>query len=208
MKFILMVEGFTERDAAAEFIRRWLNPRLSRRVGIKVERFNGCDQFWTKAPKHAQMHLDGNGQADIVAVIGLLDLYGPAFYPPDKDTAEERILWGTAEMERRVKREKFRMFFAVHEFEAWILSSPHLLPFRFSNAELHRIQHPEKVNFNDPPSYLLDRCYLKNEKSSYRKTVHGVQLFRKLDPNDAYNKCPKFGEMLDEMLALARRCGL
>ena len=99
------------------------------------------------------------------------------------------------------------MFFAVHECEAWILSQPGLLPFNPPNQELRRMQNPERVNFNEPPSKLLNRLYKSNCREAYKKTVHGAGLFRKLDPNEAYEKCPHFKSMLDEMLSLARQAG-
>ena len=41
MKFVLFVEGHTERKALPDFIRRWLDSRLAQRVGIKAVRFEG-----------------------------------------------------------------------------------------------------------------------------------------------------------------------
>ncbi len=41
MKFVLLVEGQTEKDSAAAFIKRWLDPRLKQPVGIQVASFNG-----------------------------------------------------------------------------------------------------------------------------------------------------------------------
>jgi len=42
-----------------------------------------------------------------------------------------------------------------------------------------------------------------------RKLVtHGSELFRKLEPDLAYKKCPRLEELLDEMLKLAKEAGL
>ncbi len=40
MKFILLVEGKTERDAAAAFFKRWLDPQLRQPVGIRTVPFD------------------------------------------------------------------------------------------------------------------------------------------------------------------------
>ncbi len=45
MKFVLLVEGNTEKQTAAEFLKRWLDPQLMNRVGIQVIRFNGYSQL-------------------------------------------------------------------------------------------------------------------------------------------------------------------
>ena len=44
--------------------------------------------------------------------------------------------------------EKFRLFFAVHEFEAWLLSQPDIFPREIKNALQNRIAQPEQVNFD------------------------------------------------------------
>jgi len=66
---------------------------------------------------------------------------------------------------------------------------------------------PETVNFHEPPSFLLARLY-KRTGRNYKKRVDGPNLFDKADPARAYEKCPCFGQMLDEMLTMARNAGL
>ena len=207
MRFILLVEGYTERDAAAAFLKRWLDRRLPKPVGIRTDRFEGWPEFCKRAPQKAQAYLDSPESGEIIAVIGLLDLYGPACYPDQVTEARERYQWGVSEMVSRVDRDRFRMFFAVHEFEAWLLSQPGILPFTPSNPETTRMQNPEAINFREPPSHLLDRLYQRNGGRHYKKTTHGKQLFNKLDPETAYEKCPHLKEMLDEMLRLAQQAG-
>jgi hypothetical protein len=41
MKFILFVEGYTEKQGILTFLKRYLDPRLSQPVGIKPVRFDG-----------------------------------------------------------------------------------------------------------------------------------------------------------------------
>jgi hypothetical protein len=208
MRFILLVEGRTERDSAAAFLKRWLDPQLRQPVGIQAVPFDGYADLVRKMATKARMHLNGPKRSEIVAVIGLLDLYGPTFYPPDKATADERFAWGKEHFEKEVDLEKFRLFFAVHEFEAWLLCQPDIFSQEIKNALLNKVPHPERVNFNEPPAKLLDRIYKKQTKRSYKKTTYGKQLFAKLDPAVAIGKCPYLKAMLDEMLSLARAAGL
>ncbi len=62
---------------------------------------------------------------------------------------------------------------------------------------------PETINFNEPPSHLLERLYRDKLRHTYKKVVNGKELFDRSDPEIAYNKCPRLKELLDEMLRLA-----
>jgi len=69
------------------------------------------------------------------------------------------------------------------------------------------VKNPESVNFNEPPARLLERLYQKILGKRYKKKVGGRKLFSNLDPEVAYQKCPRLREMLDEMLKLAKESG-
>lgn len=150
------------------------------------------------------MYLDGPDKNEIIAVISLLDLYGPTFYPSNLKECKERYDWAKKEIEDKVNQPKFFQFFAVHEVEAWLLSEPNIFPVGVKGAFPAKIQHPEKVNFDEPPAKLLGRLYPLHVRRSYKKVVNGKELFGKLDPNVAYKKCPRLQELLDKMLELAQ----
>jgi hypothetical protein len=151
------------------------------------------------------MHLNGPYKNDIIAVISLLDLYGPTFYPDHLREWNERYEWAKQYIEGNVNHPKFLQFFAVHEIEAWLLSQPELFPLKVKKAFSKKIQTPEMVNLNEPPAKLLERLYPLHVNRSYKKVVNGKELFSKLDPNIAYQKCPKLRELLDKMLAMAQQ---
>lgn len=205
MRFVLFVEGYTEREAAGEFLKRWLDPQLARPVGVKIVRFNGWHQFIDDVAARARMYLEGPGRAEIISALGLLDLYGPTFYPSHLRSAQERYAWAVTEIERKVSHPKFRMFFAVHELEAWILSQPQLLPEAVQQALPGRVNNPESIDFEEPPAKLLERLYASHTGRSYKKRTYGSELFRKLDPSVACKKCPHLAEMLEHMLTTARQ---
>ena len=207
MKFILFIEGPTEHKNLPAFFKRWLDAQLLQPVGIKPVRFEGWSELVKDAPKKATMYLKGPKQNDIVAIVALIDLYGPTFYPANITTAHERYEWAKEHLENKVDHPKFRQFFAVHETEAWLLSDPNLFPNEIKSALPKSIRQPEGINFDEPPAKLLDRVYELKTKRGYKKTTHGSNLFNKLDPNLAYNKCPRLKELLDEMLKLAKEAG-
>jgi len=204
MKFVLFVEGHTEQKAVPAFLKRWLDQKLGQPVGIKPVRFDGWQELVKDSPKHARMYLSKPG--DVLAVVALLDLYGPTFYPEDKKTAQERLAWAKQHLEQAVNHPKFRQFFAVHETEAWLLSNPKAFPAEVRNGMPKK--KPETVNFDSPPAKVLDRLYDARLGRGYKKVVNGKDLFRKLDPAAAYAKCPHLKALLDEMLHLAKSAGL
>jgi len=204
MKFILFVEGHAEKQAIGPFLKRWLDPKISNRVGIKVVRFDGWPEMVKDMPKKAKMHLAGPDRDNIIAVLALLDLYGPTFYPGDLQTSKERLAWATQEMERKVGHPQFHMFFAVHEFEAWLLSQPEIFPGPIAEAIGKISQAPEDVNFDAPPSKRLCGFYREKTGRRYKKTTQGAQLFGKLDPQIAASKCPELQKMLGAMLKMVQ----
>jgi hypothetical protein len=203
MKLVLFVEGHTEK-ALPELFKRWLDPQLSRPIGIKVVRFEGWRDYYGEIGKKVALNLSGKTGADVVGAVGLLDLYGLTFYPPEKLTANDRYRWAKTHIEQKVNHSKFRQHFAVHETEAWLLSQPSLLPPKVRDALPGKCGQPETVNFDEPPARLLDRLYSQKLRTGYKKVIDGRSLFGKLDPEVARARCPMLKLMLDEMLELAR----
>ena len=206
MKFLLFVEGEAERRVLPGFLKRWLDPKLNRRVGIDAVFFSGCGDYLNRFEKKVSFRFNGPDRDDIIGIIGLLDLYGLPnnFFPAHLVTAKERYDWAKKELENRVGHQKFQQFFAVHELEAWLLSDPVLFPAQVRNAFPGTVAKPESVNFNQPPCQLLQKLYSEKMKRRYNKLVDGTDLFGKLDPETAYRKCQRLQEMLDQMLLLAK----
>lgn len=205
MKFLLFVEGHTEKRVLADLLKRWLDPRLPSPVGIRVVRFEGISHYSAKIEKTVELSLSGKTGADTIAAIGLVDLYGAVPYPKSVKTATERYAWVKEHFERRVNHPRFRQHVAVHETEAWLLADPGILPQRVKNALPAKHSRPETVNFDEPPAKLLARLYREKLGKGYKKVIDGVNLFQALSPELAYEKCPALRALLDDMLELARR---
>lgn len=206
MKFVLFVEGHTEKLAVPQFIKRWLDPHLSRPVGIKVSRFEGWNEYARDIRQKVELNLSGKSGSDVIAAIGLLDLYGPTIYPHEIADVAARRAWAKEHFERLTRHPRFRQHFAVHELEAWLLAEPTVLP--RAVREALPATPPERVNFNEPPAKLLDRLYSNKLNRRYKKTTDGTNLFRMLDPAIAYAKCPHLKLLLDDMLQMAKEAGL
>jgi len=206
MKFVLFVEGHTEKLAVPQLLKRWLDPRLAKPVGIKVSRFEGWNEYARDIRQKVELNLSGKSGSDVIAGIGLLDLYGPTIYPADRTDAASRLAWAKEHFERLTGNPRFRQHFAVHELEAWLLAEPTVLP--RAVRDVLPSTPPERVNFKEPPAKLLDRLYTNKLNRRYKKTTDGANLFRALDPAMAYAKCPNLKLLLDDMLQLAHEAGL
>lgn len=204
MKFILFAEGHTEKKALPAFLKRWLNPQLAQPVGIKVVRFDGWSDYVRDIAKKVDLHLTGPSASEVIAAIGLLDLYGPTFYPAASTSVAQRYAWGKSHLTAIVGNPKFCQHFAVHETEAWLLSDSDILPVKLPPI----CAQPERVNFVTPPAKLLNNLYRIQLSRPYKKVVDGYELFKKLAPARAKTSCPYFSRLLDDMLGFARRAGL
>lgn len=205
MRFLLFVEGHTEKYALRDFLKRWLDPKLESRVGIDVILFEGYGPYYSTIAKRVNFILAGKPAADVIAAIGLVDLHGPEIYPQHLKEARERYTWAKEHLERKVDHPKFRQHFAVHETEAWILSQPEVLPLAVRKALPGKCSRPETVNFDQPPAELLTRLYREKLKRKFKKTGDGANLFSELSPQNAYEKCPALRALLDDMLSLAQQ---
>ena len=201
MEFILFVEGCTEHKAIPSFLKRWLDPQLSKPVGIKSVRFEGWPELVKDSPTKASLYLSRDS---VIAVIALLDLYGPSIYPNNKNTATERYTWAKRHLEGKVDQTNFFQFFAVHEVEAWLLCAPSIFPKSVRPLVEKISKSPEAINNTMPPAKRLNEIYSKQTKRRYKKVTYGKGLFAKLDPNVAYKKCPHLKELLDAMLKLSK----
>lgn len=208
MTFVLFVEGHTEKKVVPGFLKSWLDPKLSQPVGIKIVRFEGWNDYVGEIAKKVALNLSGKTGSDVIAGIGLLDLYGPTFFPDGLSTVDQKHAWGKDHLEEIVKHARFSQHFAVHETEAWLLSDHTIFPDGIRPVVQKSSRPPESVNFDEPPSKFLSRLYREKLHKPYKKVTDGTNLFKDLMPEQAYQKCPYFKKMLDDMLGLARKAGL
>lgn len=206
MKFLLFAEGKTEKLGVAPFVKRWLDAQdLPKRVGVFPVPFEGNTNFVTEAPKKARTRLTAPDADEIIAIIGLLDVLRlpPAY--DEGNSAAEKCEFARTKIEKEVGQERFLQFFAVHEGEAWLLSSPEVFPRPVQERLAKLSTSPERVNFDKPPAKQIGSAYHRGTGKRYKKAVHGPMLFAKLDPDTAAGKCPHLRGMLEKMLDLARK---
>ena len=93
MKFLLFVEGQTEKRSIADFIKGWLDPRLNRPIGISVIQFKGFGEYLKEIKERVELHLSSKNEQEIIATLGLLDLYGPTIFPAELSPSQKAV-WG------------------------------------------------------------------------------------------------------------------
>ena len=209
MKFLIFVEGQTEKHVLGQFFKRWLEERLDQPVKIDVVPFKGWAELKKDAPKKAMLHLNTpKNRNQLTIIISLMDFYGPEIYPHSKFTVEEKSNWLKSEIERAVnQRGRFFQYFAIHETEAWLLSDPNIFPSGIAKAIRRNVKSPESLISPEHPSAYLDTLYKSHLHREYAKKTDGDYLFAKLDPEVAASKCPYLKAMLDDMLTMAQQDG-
>ena len=199
MKIVLLVEGETEKSVLPGFLQRWLKGKIEPLPAIMAVNTKGCDNHVKDCAKKASLHLTA---PDVLAVIGLLDLHGPA-YPGHCATVDQKRAYLRDRLEKEVGSPNFRQHFAIHELEAWLFSDPDIFPAEVKRALTKKTARPEALCDNDLPSKLLGRLYQETIKKDYKKRAHGAELFAKLDPDRAAAKCPALAALLDDLLKFA-----
>jgi len=205
MKFVLFIEGDTEKDVLPGLLKRCIEPDLKRDVGIQPVNFHGWANLWREARQKAEFYLRGAGHnSDIIAVVSVMDLYGPDIYPPHCATAKERMTWAKSKIEKEVGHDRFRQYFAVHELEAWLLSQSSVFP-KEAQKDIQALSvKPEEVNFVRPPKKRLHEIYEQRLKRGYQPRIDGAKLFRAMEPSAVRSKCPIFSAMIDELIRFAK----
>ncbi len=177
MKIFLIVEGQTEKKALPDFIKRWLDPRLQKRVGLSVVSCGGNQKLVNDIERKARNIL---GDPKVIGVIGLLDLYADPITKPTGAPICERYDAGVKHFQDMVDDKRFRMHYAVHETEAWLFSDSTIFPDTVQPGLPGG--NPEGIDSGNPPSKRLDSLYDRTLRRNYREIVDGNALFTKLNP--------------------------
>lgn len=201
-RIVLFVEGDAETMTLSSFFHKWIDPQLpaQTKVGFIVENFKGINKYLDQLETQLDLNLN-RGRANFV--VGIVDLYGlPSQIDLSKClTRKDKVQSARQQILQHVPaklRKRFRLHFAVHEFEAWLLAYPEKWPQSIRDQITKKA--PEDVNFNEPPAKFVKRLL----RGSYKKTVMGRNILRTADPQIAIDKCPYLKLLAEDLLQIAK----
>jgi len=141
----------------------------------------------------------------VLAVFALIDLKGSRVdYPPNITSYTNRAKFLKEHLKKFLsglpESDRFYPHVAVHDIEAWILADKDAVAKYLKTSTIaYKADVPESIDFNRPPSYILKDLF-RDKELVYRKTVHGPDLFRTVNIDIVYNKCPHFKDFIDDLL--------
>lgn len=192
MRIVLLAEGDTER-ALAEHIKCFLDERAEAAGKPKIA-------LRTKPITLNRGDLRGRIRLElldpqVVAVVGLVDVYP---------------LFASAEEAKRFLREasandpRFYAHAALHDVEAWLLPFWQSICDRIAVRRAAPGAHPEKVDFDHPPSRRLQELYsLAKPPQKYIKPIEMNAVLRGKDLTIAAEQCPEFRALLNTLLTVS-----
>lgn len=219
-RVLILVEGQTEE----RFVKSVLAPNFYDRqlfffptilVTKRVKdgpSFKGGVTNFAKFKNDAERLLNSAGAA---LVTTMLDYYRlPADFPgmdsrPQYGTALQRVTHVEAAVAGHFgSLPRFVPFLALHEFEAWLFSSPIELPRALyesgKEAEFQAIRNsvktPEEINERPEfaPSKRIEAMF-----PAYKKTLHGPTTAARIGLEQIRKECPHFNEWMTKLEAFA-----
>jgi Domain of unknown function (DUF4276) len=219
-RVLILVEGQTEERFTKDVLapafwnkNLFFNPTIlvTKRVK-KGSNFKGGVTNFAKFRNDAQRLLNCAAGA---LVTTMLDYYGlPSDFPgmntrPSNGTPLERVLHvETAVAQHFGAPVNFLPFLALHEFEAWLFSSPAEIhramnePERSAEVEAIRaaVSTPEEIN--ERPEFAPSK-QLRTIFPAYKKTVHGPTITARIGLEQIRGQCPHFHDWLSKLEAFA-----
>lgn len=220
-RVLILVEGQTEE----RFVKDVLGPAFFER-GLFFERpvilvtkrvkdgsnFKGGVTNFAKFENDARRLLNSAGGA---LVTTLLDYYRlPGDFPgmatrPQQGTALQRVTHVEVEIAKHFGTPvNFLPFLALHEFEAWLFSSPTELPRALTDARKQKdfeairasVATPEDIN--ERPEHAPSKR-IANLFPAYKKTLHGPTVAQRIGLEQIRKECPHFNDWMNKLDAFA-----
>lgn len=220
-RLLILVEGQSEEI----FVKQTLAPYLAER-GVCVEK---PISLWTKRTPSGGGYRGGVSNWNQIRknlkplthdtdawITTLLDFYGlpndfPG-YPQARGPGDPRHC--VVKLQNKFKEEighpKFIPFFVLHEFEAWVFSSPEIVTEHFGNKKLAaKIQkivqqagEPELINHGKETH---PKARLQALDTGYKETSDGPTILSKIGIPTIRGACSHFADWLDQLEKLGQR---
>jgi hypothetical protein len=218
-RVLILVEGQTEE----RFVKDVLGPAFWERelffqatilVTKRVKsgpNFKGGVTSFAKFQNDTQRLLNNAGGALVTTMLDYyaLPLTFPGMRPRTAGTPEKRV----THVEQAIAQhfgspENFVPFLALHEFEAWLFSSPDELPRVMTESRkqpqfaaiCNSVPTPEEINERPQcaPSKRIEALF-----PAYKKTLHGPTTAARIGLDRIRARCPHFDEWICRLEAFA-----
>lgn len=220
-RLLILVEGQSEEV----FVKQVLTPYLAN-FGVYVEQptliwtkripsgggFRGGVLQWNQIYKNLNPLL-GDSNAWVTT---LLDFYGlPEDFPNyqtlinSPGSAKDKVIKLQNNFAAEFKNPlKFIPFFALHEFEAWLFTSPDIIGEHFGNPAIKaKIQQaiamagePELINHGDTTH---PKARLQALNVGYKEVADGATIMQKIGIDKIKIACPHFASWMNKLESLA-----
>lgn len=219
-RLLILVEGQSEEI----FVKQVLAPYLAN-FGVYVQQ---PTVIWTKRIPHGGGFRGGVAQWNQVCknlnpllgdsnawVTTLLDFYGlPDDFPHYQTlinspiSARDKVLKLQQQFATEFKNpHRFIPFFALHEFEAWLFTSPEIIAEHFGNKWIEKaIQEamtmagePELINHGESTH---PKARLKALNVGYKEVADGATIMKKIGIDKIKKACPHFADWINQLESL------
>jgi hypothetical protein len=214
-RVLVLVEGQTEE----RFVKDVLSPAfLSRQLyffpTILVTKrvkdgpnFKGGVTTFGKFRNDTQRLLNSSGGALVTTI---LDYYGlPNDFPGMMTRPSSSPVDRVRHIEQAILSHfgspaNFLPFLVLHEFEAWLFSSPDVLPRvmteRHKQSQFSAIREsvPTPEDINERPEYAPSKR-IESIFPAYKKTLHGPMAAGRIGLNQIRAECPHFSDWVDHL---------
>jgi hypothetical protein len=222
-RLLMLVEGQSEEI----FVKHTLAPILEER-GVYVQPpivlwtkrrpsgggFRGGVSSWSQIRKNLQPLISDTD----AWITTLLDFYGfPEDIPGYLDALaiganhpREKVRALQARFGAEIGHPRFIPFIALHEFEAWVFSSPEVVAEHFGSAGLadkvrkavRDAGEPELINHG---VHTHPKARLQEMNSSYKETSDGPTLMNKIGIPAIRVACPHFADWVEQLELLGQK---
>ena len=216
IRIIIVCEGQTEREFCRDVLSPWLFQRGMIAQYPIIKHTGGGIVKWSRLKHQLENHLKSDKAAFVTTFIDFYGITERHKFPTFTQLASENTATRVDRIQEAMKAElddaiqyRFLPYIQLYEFEALLFANVDVIFDNLSDEmtdgeELNRIvasfPNPEEIN-NSPdtaPSKRLSKII-----NGYSKVVYGAMLAEEIGMETIMDKCPRFRNWVEDILALA-----
>lgn len=210
-RVLILVEGQTEE----RFVKTVLNPHLENynvvciptiittKLVKRGPNFKGGVPEYTKVKRQIQRLL---GDTNAIKISTMIDYYGVPNSFPGKNNIfgekpHDRVKYLESELLKDIDDQRFLPYYALHEFEALLFSSPleiantMIQPASLADLQAIRSSFATPEDINDNPITCPSKR-LSNLFDIYNKPIYGTLISQRIGLETIKAECPHFNEWI------------